>query len=635
MNARKTHLLERLCLHNVQIVSFKFQARGLPHIHGVSWIAKDELMLREIDGDLMDNEVAALKLADDLVTCRVPQIDSGEEELRKIVTEVQTHGHTNSCRKYNGSCRYGYPKLPSPKTLLAKPLEQTGSKMNEEEISKKKKRATQVLSAAKSLLEDPDFDETMKLEDFYQIIGTDENEYVELLGISERGKVLILKRGLKERNINNYNEEMILAWNANMDIQLVVDPYAVISYIANYMNKDENSTTPFLRQALFENAGKETKEKLKALKEAYLTHRQVGASEAVYKVIPSMKLKDSNISCFFVNSGFPHKRSLFYKKIKEEYDDEYMPEEEEEYVDDSESEDEFEEQKPPPSKRFKIEGRPGTFEESMTVHKRYSNRPKYLEKMCLAQFAISYVPASKIPKRIVFKNGCSNEYAEQTIFKKDTQLPRYISLKNNLGSMRLRAFPAVLRMHNSNKKDGHEQEYSEMLLFSSWRNEIKDLCPDNEEECIEKHLTKVHEIEENRGAIYPGEGTINSLDNEDLEVQRPTHISDILDSQRQQENDDDLLVGPEDDPQFESFGHPDYLGQSSNVQFETSKYRKIHVPDDDEINHYTRRLVPEQMNILRKVVALCKDTVKSTKNIHHKVKQLLMIVHGGAGKKIL
>ena len=80
---------------------------------------------RKLTGDLLDNEVAALQLADDLVSCRLPPPDSEEQQLRKIVSEVQKHDHTKSCLKYNGSCRYGFPKLPSPRTLIAKPLEQT------------------------------------------------------------------------------------------------------------------------------------------------------------------------------------------------------------------------------------------------------------------------------------------------------------------------------------------------------------------------------------------------------------------------------------------------------------------------------------------------------------------------------
>ena len=120
----------------------------------------------------MDNEVAALQLADDLVSCRLPPPGSEEEQLRKIVSEVQKHDHTKSSLKYNGSCRYGFPKLPSPRTLLAKPLEETNPGMDEKERSEKKKRAAEVLSTAKTLLEDPNFDEDMKIEDFYTAIGT-------------------------------------------------------------------------------------------------------------------------------------------------------------------------------------------------------------------------------------------------------------------------------------------------------------------------------------------------------------------------------------------------------------------------------------------------------------------------------
>merc|ERR1712020_174629 len=109
--------------------------------------------------------------------------------------------------------------------------------------------------------------------------------------ITEKGTVLMLKRDVKDRNINNYNPEMITAWNANMDIQLALDPFAVITYIVNYVNKDETGTTKFMNEALKATASQDAKERLKALKLAYLTHRQVGASEACYRLLPGMKLK--------------------------------------------------------------------------------------------------------------------------------------------------------------------------------------------------------------------------------------------------------------------------------------------------------------------------------------------------------
>ena len=88
-----------------------------------------------------------------------------------------------------------------------------------------------------------------------------QNAYEEALSISKAGYKIIHKRDINEIFVNNYNPEMILAWNANMDLQVVIEPYAVVSYVASYMNKDETQTTPFLREALHANAGKETKEK--------------------------------------------------------------------------------------------------------------------------------------------------------------------------------------------------------------------------------------------------------------------------------------------------------------------------------------------------------------------------------------
>ena len=56
-------------------------------------------------------------------------------------------------------------------------------------------------------------------------------------------------------------------------------------------------------------------EKLKALQRAYLTHRQVGFSEAVYRAIKSMWLKGSNVTCVLVSSGFPENRYVSFKKV--------------------------------------------------------------------------------------------------------------------------------------------------------------------------------------------------------------------------------------------------------------------------------------------------------------------------------
>ena len=103
----------------------EFQVRGLPHLHGVFWLTKDAVKKYQNDnGDFLDTEVP--ELIDEWISC---SLDTGDEELNKLVREVNVHKHTKSCQKGNDSCRFSFPRLPSKKTLISNPL-------SEEEISK-------------------------------------------------------------------------------------------------------------------------------------------------------------------------------------------------------------------------------------------------------------------------------------------------------------------------------------------------------------------------------------------------------------------------------------------------------------------------------------------------------------------
>ena len=428
---------------------------------------------------------------------------------------------------------------------------------------------------------------------------------------------------------------MITAWNANMDIQLALDPYAIITYIVNYVNKDETGLTKFMQEAVSKVPADETvKEKLRALKITYLTHQQIGASEAVYRVIHSMKLKDSNITCIFVSSGFPENRSCFYRKVSDSTDEKFHYEEEKQEEDDDDHDEDENEGEDPYSTNVlseQIEGRAGNYQKSISIIDRYAARPKYLKNMCLAQFATSYTYQKKRPKTAVFDDdGKSEKKSTQKVFNEDTFLPRYIVLKDGLGVMRLRLEPAVLRIHTSKKKEWHEQHYSEMLLFSPWMDEEKEL-PLAEDDCLDEYIKRKHTIEVNRETIYPGEGTIDLMEGEDLELRRPAHLIEMLDNQGDQENTEDQEEGIADDPDFETFGYTENLSLPQQEQFEDFKFKQICLPNDFELQEMTRQLVPEQMNPMRKVLSSCKDIVKAEKYPKIKKEPVRMIIHGGAG----
>ena len=500
--------------------------------------------------------------------------------------------------------------------------------MDLHEKKKALQSAEEILFKAKRLLDSVDFDESMTFEQFLQEIKVSEPDYIRALSTSQKGKVLILQRKPKERFINNYNSEMIQAWDANIDLQLALDPYAVITYIVSYVNKDESGMTKFLQEALHSSVEKDISELLKILKMTYLTHRQVGESEAVYKVLRSMKLKDSNVACVFVASGFPDNRSVFYKKVVEKNENFSKDDPGEENVDN------IEEAEMPDLDECEIvtiEGRSGQYKQAITVHDRYLKRPILLENICLAQFAINYTYASKVAMNTIFDaDGNSQELSEQKIFGSSTMLPKYLDLTSSkLGFLRLRTFPAILRTHSSKRKEGHEQYYSELILFCPWRNEEQDFQRWSSESCEEVYRNRLNEIRSNKSFIYPSEDIIDLLDSDDLEDQRPTHVFDMLDSQREQENEDDKEVGMTDDPKYAVLGLTDHLGNERT--YEEFKYRKFILPDQETMNFLTLRLVSEQSEVLKKVIQYCKDIVKFRSDLSKQVEPVRLIVHGGAG----
>ena len=81
--------------------------------------------------------------------------------------------------------------------------------------------------------------------------------------------------------------------------------------------------------------------------------------------------------------------------------------------------------------------------------------------MCLAQFVTHYQYTSRVPKGTVFEQrddygaGVSEKTSDQEMFTdKNKKLPNYLELRNDMGKMRLRTRPLVLRLHDAKKKEG-------------------------------------------------------------------------------------------------------------------------------------------------------------------------------------
>ena len=450
------------------------------------------------------------------------------------------------------------------------------------------------------------------------------------LSICENGTKAILKRDVDEIFVNNYNPHWMEAWNGNMDLQLCLDYFSIITYMTDYVTKPEKKTTEILKsvqkQKQRENAPH--RDLMYSLAQTYLTHREMGECEAYYKLDPDLHYKQSNIRTVFVTSGFPWNRSNFLRKCKPNDSD----------------------------RGFDVDEYDGKFMETETIHDKYSMRPATIEMMCLAQFAMWYTLLShKEMQEIKKKFGdnipmsaepitvCSDTLGQPPSDNLNLTLPEYIVLGNGK-MMRKRGFAAVLRRHKFKYDiDPHEFCYSEMLLFRPWRNEndlfsnMIDDCLNLYDEC-DRNAEIVNEIPLNKTETVKRGLFPHLIDVEEgremvekFEYDSKEKVGNTLDGEGEQDFDDGEDFGPEEAESYLGL-HPDDFEEPANRGSNESTFNAPPLINMEVLLESTRQLVDEQMVTLNMIVEFCRTIVKAKRN--PSLIQVIpprMVVHGGAG----
>ena len=295
--------------------------------------------------------------------------------------------------------------------------------------------------------------------------------YIVALGTSTTGHSVVQKRDLDEIYINSYNIEWLRAWNGNMDIQVVLDYFAVITYVTDYYAKDDTGTMEVIKAALAQTNTNDLKEKMRTVANVFLTHRQMGEAEAVYRLLPSTNLKKSNVTSQWVSLGVKDERSSRWRKATEE---------------DCKS------------------GRPvtqlacheGFWYEQQDLWSKYLRRPAEIEDICLAQFAKMYRSGCKTKNNDENKNdedddedGCDGSKHEGVPVneekfhymitcrdQQDVLLPSTIILKDPYPRespvMQKRRFPAVLRFNKAKRDNPLKFMLHEVMMYRPTREEI-------------------------------------------------------------------------------------------------------------------------------------------------------------------
>ena len=168
--------------------------------------------------------------------------------------------------KHDTSCRFGYPRIPSSRTIIVEPCKEKDQEKRKERLSYNRI----ILQKVKEVLENEDsISQIMKnyskqeetkeehqgkieerIEQLCDLAGVTVSSYYTALSESKSGYALVQRRDLDKIYINSYNPEWLRAWNGNMDIQIVLDYFAVITYVTDYYAKDETVTLEVIKKTL-------------------------------------------------------------------------------------------------------------------------------------------------------------------------------------------------------------------------------------------------------------------------------------------------------------------------------------------------------------------------------------------------
>ena len=131
-----------------------------------------------------------------------------------------------------------------------------------------------------------------------------------------------LKRQPNACFINNFLEEDLQAWQANIDILPVFNHCKAVPYLCADFSKAEDKTSEAMKQAVKDaiNGKKSGFERMKAIARTYATKKECSVQEAVYLVMPELWLRKTFPKVLFLNSNIPEKRYRIIRN-KEEIDE--------------------------------------------------------------------------------------------------------------------------------------------------------------------------------------------------------------------------------------------------------------------------------------------------------------------------
>ena len=582
------------------------------------------------------------------------------EDVAKIALQVQKHRHTACCRKKNTLCRFHFPRPPAPHTILRIPVKKE-ERAKYVEAEKLIDKVMDIVTNPKIIEEimgkyDKDSEEAgtdhqekreLRIREVCERAGVEYNDYLSALALSGSGYTYHLARDIDEIYINPFNPEWLRAWDGNMDLQVTLDFYAVITYITDYFTKGEPAVIKAMMEALKDNKSPEVRENMKRVAGGYVKQRQIGESEAIYRILPTLYLSKSNVKCKFALTGYPQERSHMFLQATEK-------------------------QIQAGVECIHIAGKDGLWYEQPDLYNKYLRRPAQLDNLCYAQFVMMYDSASSNNSKDSDDNNIEedNEVDEEkddqseladvadtledtsSYYKynhmmtyldngnKGLSLPKLIELSDPVPGearkMRRRKQAAALRQYKGGRNEEPERfMYRELMLYTPRREEI----PTDKEAIVELY-NEEYEGERKvaivKRQVMPHLECVEEARYMVEELQKELDLTETavnLDPEAAQDNEECAEIGETDHPDFVHLDPTqlEYINTETNNDKQPAPFKRIELPPDDELWKRVMSLDKFQAEVLNIVVKYCRDLVKARKVGNPPPVAPLLIVTGGAG----
>lgn len=425
----------------------EFQHRGSPHVHMLCWLEGAP----KFDINNRDNWGTITEFIDSIITT-----DSSIPEVKDFV-KFQHHKCTRTCYKRSHGkkiCRFGAPFPPMDNTTILTPLTEEEKANPPPHISGTEvEHNRQIIKKMNEILES---NAANDFQDFLAKLGCTYDEYERILRSQLRTNKVFIKRSVKDTRINAFSPKILMSMQSNMDIQFVLDAFACVSYIVEYINKPGRGISKMMHACLqsVRNGNYTILEQLKKLGSCLYNGTEISAQESAWCRL-QLAMSWCSVVVEFVNTSEAKTRTRMLKPTA--------------VLDDLDPED---------TNVFVT----GALE-------RYINRPSIIEHLCYADFVALYSYKGNPKKKNSGNNdddsdksSSSEDETEQVDPQVDPRvgLPKIIQLRDENGKkcgvLKLRKVPKVLRFCRFNiKKDPMNYFREKLMLFKPWRNEEIEL----------------------------------------------------------------------------------------------------------------------------------------------------------------